>query len=173
MPEHQPRRAGAHYSDLRAGDVRCAHARIALLLPRAGYSLPVDHEAREPSEVGSRQLDPRGRRSLVTGTGLIVATVMPGFLTASLAPRIRTDFAFDDSTLGVAVALFYLVSASGSIPAGRLVDRVGATRGMWLGAVLTAFCCLAIAALARSAAAAAGNQHPDQCRRQCRRRDRL
>ena len=73
---------------------------------------------------------------------------MPGFLTASLAPRIRTDFAFDDSTLGVAVALFYLVSASGSIPAGRLVDRLGATRGMRLAAALTAASCLAIAALA-------------------------
>ena len=77
---------------------------------------------------------------------------MPGFLTASLAPRIRTDFAFDDSTLGVAVALFYLVSASGSIPAGRLVDRLGATRGMRLAAALTVTSCVAIAALAQSAA---------------------
>jgi MFS family permease len=77
---------------------------------------------------------------------------MPGFLTASLAPRIRADFAFGDSSLGLAVALFYLVSASGSIPAGRLVDRVGAARGMWLAAGLAAACCLAVAALARSAA---------------------
>jgi MFS family permease len=105
----------------------------------------------ENSELASRRLGPRGRRSLVTGTGLIVATVMPGFLTASLAPRIRADFAFDDSTLGVAVALFYLVAAAGSIPAGRLVDRVGATRGMFLAAGLTAASCLAIAALAQSA----------------------
>ena len=87
----------------------------------------------------------------MTGTALIVATVMPGFLTASLAPRVRADFAFGDSTLGLAVALFYVVSASGSIPAGRLVDRVGATRGMRLAAGATAVCCLAIAALAQSA----------------------
>jgi MFS family permease len=76
---------------------------------------------------------------------------MPGFLTASLAPRIRADFAFGDSTLGLAVGMFYVVSASASIPAGRLVDRVGAARGLRLAAGLTAISCLAIAALARSA----------------------
>jgi MFS family permease len=75
---------------------------------------------------------------------------MPGFLTASLAPRIRADFAFGDSTLGLAVGLFYVVSASASVPAGRLVDRVGATRGLRLSAALTAICCLAVAALAES-----------------------
>jgi MFS family permease len=77
---------------------------------------------------------------------------MPGFMTASLAPRIRTDFAFSDSTLGLAVALFYVVSASASVPAGRLVDRVGAARGMRLAGGLAAISCLAVAALARSAA---------------------
>jgi MFS family permease len=76
---------------------------------------------------------------------------MPGFLAASLAPRIRADFAFGDSTLGLAVALFYVISASGSIPAGRLVDRVGATWGLWLAAGSTAGSCLAIVALAQSA----------------------
>ena len=77
---------------------------------------------------------------------------MPGFLIASLAPRMRTDFAFGDSTLGLAVGLFYVVSASGSVPAGRLVDRVGAARGMRLAAGFTAISCLAVAALAQSAA---------------------
>jgi MFS family permease len=77
---------------------------------------------------------------------------MPGFLAASLAPRIRADFAFGDSTLGLAVALFYVVSASGSVPAGRLVDRMGAAWGMRLAAAFTAISCLAIASLAQSAA---------------------
>jgi MFS family permease len=103
-------------------------------------------------DVASRSLGRRGWRSLVTGTALIVATVMPGFLTASLAPRIRADFAFGDSTLGLAVGLFYVVSASLSVPAGRLVDRVGAARGMQLAAGFTAASCVAVAALAQSAA---------------------
>ena len=88
----------------------------------------------------------------MTGTGLIVATVMPGFLAASLAPRIRDDFAFGDSTLGLVVALFYVVSASGSVPAGRLVDRVGAAWGMRLAAAFTSTSCVGVAALAQSAA---------------------
>src|SRR5918992_908858 len=86
-------------------------------------------------DVASRSLGRRGWRSLVTGTALIVATVLPGFLTASLAPRIRTDFAFGDSSLGVAVGLFYAVSALGSVPAGRPVDPVGAGCGAWVGGV--------------------------------------
>src|SRR5918996_6174298 len=101
-------------------------------------------------DVASRSLGRRGWRALVTGTGLIVATVMPGFLTASLAPRIRADFAFGDSTLGLAVGLFYVVSASASVPAGRIVDRMGAARGMRLAAGLTAISCLGVAALAQS-----------------------
>jgi MFS family permease len=88
----------------------------------------------------------------VTGASLIVATVMPGFLAASLAPRIRADFPFGDSTLGLSVALFYVVSASGSVPAGRLVDRVGPAWGMRLAAALTALSCLAITVLAESGA---------------------
>ena len=88
----------------------------------------------------------------MTGTALIVATVMPGFLTASLAPRIRADFAFGDSALGVAIGVFYVVSAVGSIPAGRLIDRVGAGRGTALVAVTTGASCLGVAALAQSAA---------------------
>src|SRR5919197_1799570 len=74
----------------------------------------------------------RGWRSLVTGTGLIVATVMPGFLAASLAPRIRGDFSFGDSELGIAIAFFYVVSATGSVPAGYLVDPIGGGRRKWV-----------------------------------------
>ena len=93
-----------------------------------------------------------GRRSIVTGTALIVAGVLPGFLTASLAPRIRDDFSFGDSVLGLAVAIFYLTCMTGSTPAGHLVERIGARRGMLLGAVLSCAACLAVAALAHSAA---------------------
>ncbi len=94
-----------------------------------------------------------GRRSVVTGTTLIVAGVLPGFLTASLAPRIRHDFSFGDSTLGLAVAVFYLTCTAFSTPAGHLVERIGARRGMLFGAALTAAACLAVAGLAESAPA--------------------
>src|SRR3954470_8987824 len=88
---------------------------------------------------------PQVRRSVVTGTALIVAGVLPGFLTASLATRIRDDFSFGDSTLGLAVAIFYLICTAFSTPSGHLVERIGARRGMLLGAALTATSCLAVA----------------------------
>jgi MFS family permease len=96
------------------------------------------------------------RRSVATGTALIVAGVLPGFLTASLAPRIRHDFSFGDSVLGLAVAIFYLTCMTGSTPAGHLVERIGARRGMQLGAAMTAAACLAVAAFAHTAAALIG-----------------
>ncbi len=92
-------------------------------------------------------------RTVSTGTALIVAGVLPGFLTASLAPRIRHDFSFGDSVLGLAVATFYLTCMLSSTPGGHLVERIGARRGMRLGAALTAASCLAVAAFADSAAA--------------------
>src|SRR3954454_1644998 len=96
---------------------------------------------------------PQVRRSVVTGTALIVAGVLPGFLTASLATRIRGAFSFGDSVLGLAVAIFYLTCMFGSTPSGHLVERIGARRGMQLGAALTSVACLAIAAFADSAPA--------------------
>src|SRR6266540_1196367 len=93
------------------------------------------------------------RRSVFTGTALIVAGVLPGFLTASLAPRIRHDFSFGDSVLGLAVAIFYLTCMASSTPSGHLVERIGARRGMLLGAVLTSVACQAIALFADSPAA--------------------
>ncbi len=98
----------------------------------------------------------RSARALATGVGLIVATVLPGFLTASMATRIRADFAFDNSALGLAVAVFYVVSAVSSNPAGRLLERVGPVRGMRLAAALTGVSCLAVVLAGRSAATLTG-----------------
>jgi MFS family permease len=88
----------------------------------------------------------------VTGVTLVATGAMPGFLTAALAPRIRHDFPFGSSSLGLAAAVFYLVSFLLSSPLGRLVERIGAVAGMRACAGLTAVSCLLIAALAQSSA---------------------
>lgn len=94
----------------------------------------------------------RSGRALVSGVTLVVAGAMPAFLVASLAPRIRADFAFSDSTVGLTVALFYAVCALISTPCGRLVERVGATVAVRVGAAATAVSTIAVATLADSAA---------------------
>src|SRR5919108_4371174 len=92
-------------------------------------------------------------RALVVSVLHVVAGVLPGFLTASLAPRIDADFAFSESALGAAVAIVYVVCAFLSSPSGHLVERLGARRAMRAASGATVVCCAGVAALADSAAA--------------------
>ena len=93
----------------------------------------------------------RARRALVAGPCLMISGVLPAFLIASLASRIPEDFALGDSGVGLAIAIFHVMCAISSTPAGRLVERIGPQAGMRIAAALTAVSCLAIAALAQSA----------------------
>jgi MFS family permease len=95
-------------------------------------------------------MSPTAWRVLVADVGLMISGVLPAFLTASLASRIP-DFAFGDRGLGLAIAIFHVMCAVCSAPAGRLVERIGPARGMRLAATATAVSCLAIAAFAQSA----------------------
>jgi MFS family permease len=89
---------------------------------------------------------------LITGVTLVATGALPGFLAASLAPRIRADFAFGSSSLGLAAALFYLVSMVCSTPLGHLVERIGPVAGLRAAAGLSALSCLLVVAFADSAA---------------------
>ena len=80
----------------------------------------------------------------------VVGGVLPGFLTASLAPRIDADFAFGEAALGAAVAIVYLACALLSSPCGHLAERLGGRRSMLLGAAITVACCLGVAVAAHS-----------------------
>jgi MFS family permease len=101
------------------------------------------------------RLGTRGRRALSAGMTIVITGAIPGFLAASLAPRIRHDFAFGDSALGAAAAVFYIVSMAFSPGLGRLVGRIGPERGMRMSVAATVVACVGIAALAHSAIALA------------------
>jgi MFS family permease len=105
------------------------------------------------AEMTAEQARVRTARALAAGVGLVVAGALPAFLAASLAPRIRIDFAFGDSTLGLGVGLFYAVCALASVPSGHVVDRTGATVSIRVAAISTMISGLAVAALAQSAPA--------------------
>jgi MFS family permease len=79
--------------------------------------------------------------------------VLPGFLAASLAPRIDDDFSFGASELGLAVGAFYAVCTVASSPCGHLVERIGPVAAVRASAAATLVCALAVALLAQSAAA--------------------
>jgi MFS family permease len=87
----------------------------------------------------------------VTGVTLVATGALPGFLAAALAPNIRDDFSYASSSLGLATALYYLVSMVCSTPMGRVVDRIGAVAGVRASAGLTALACLLLAAFTSDA----------------------
>jgi len=84
---------------------------------------------------------------------VIVATtvgVLPVFLLGGLAVQVRADLGLSETGLGLTVAMFFGASAVFSIPGGRYSERIGAERGILLGAVASFTCLLGIAVAARS-----------------------
>lgn len=83
-------------------------------------------------------------------TAITVACVMPVFLVGGLAVQIGDALGFSPAGLGLAVAVYFAVSALTSVPAGTLVERYGARAGARAGILLSAACLLAIAVAARN-----------------------
>lgn len=79
-----------------------------------------------------------------------VVSVLPVFLVGGLAVQIGADLRFSPAGLGLAVAVYFGVSALASVPAGGLVERYGATVIARTAIVVSVACLLAIAGLARS-----------------------
>lgn len=75
---------------------------------------------------------------------------MPAFLTGVMAVLLRGEMHFAEAGLGAAVSVFFGTAAVGSVPAGKLVERLGAKRGMLLGATGTTLTLAGIGLLARS-----------------------
>jgi MFS family permease len=72
---------------------------------------------------------PRSPGALRAAAGAVTTTtvsVLPVFLTGGLAVQISAELGFDPAGLGLAVALYFGVSALASLPGGWLVERFGA-----------------------------------------------
>ena len=76
--------------------------------------------------------------------------VLPSFLTGGLAVQIRDELGFGASALGLAVALFFVVSSLSSALAGRVVERVGSHAAMRSSSIVGALTLLAVAIFAGS-----------------------
>src|SRR5215207_3876534 len=95
----------------------------------------------------------RAVRPLRAGSGAVattIACVLPVFLVGGLAVQMGDDLRFSPAGLGLAVSLYFGVSALASVPSGRLVERYGPAVVARVGILLAAGCLLAIAGLARS-----------------------
>jgi MFS family permease len=70
---------------------------------------------------------------------------MPVFLVGGLAVQISRDLSLTPASLGVVVAVYFGVTAVGSMPVGGLVERYGPARSSRVAIVIAAVCMLAIA----------------------------
>jgi MFS family permease len=91
-------------------------------------------------------------RTAVGAVTTTVACVLPVFLVGGLAVQIGDELRFSPAGLGVAVAVYFGVSAVASVPAGRLVERFGPATTARAAIALAAAGLLAIGAFARSLA---------------------
>lgn len=78
------------------------------------------------------------------------STALPVFLTGALAVQIAEDLHLDPAGLGLAVALYFAVSATVALPAGRIIDRIGSGVSSTAAVVGAAVFMLLIAGLAQS-----------------------
>lgn len=85
-------------------------------------------------------------RTAVGATAITVASVVPVFLVGGLAVQITGELGFSPAGLGLAVAVYFGVSALTSVPAGALVERYGAAVAARSAIALSVSSMLAIAA---------------------------
>ena len=91
-----------------------------------------------------------GARTVTGAVTTTVACVVPVFLVGGLAVQIGAELGFSPAGLGLAVSVYFGCSALASVPAGRLVERYGATVTARAGIALAGGCLVAIAFWART-----------------------
>lgn len=102
----------------------------------------------------------RHERPAVAGSHLVrdisaavlgaTATALPVFLVGTLAVQMRPSLHLTLGSFGAAISFYFLAAALGSIPAGRLVERLGSARMMRAAAIAAALALVLLALLARS-----------------------
>lgn len=84
-------------------------------------------------------------RAIAMSLAALAAATLPVFLTGALQGRIAADLGIGPGAIGTAVAGFFLVAAISSVPAGRIIDRIGAATGLRLGMLIATVAAVAVA----------------------------
>lgn len=99
---------------------------------------------------GHSEEKPLDYRPVLLAVAVATAGVLPAFLTGGLAVQMRAEMGFGSAALGLAVALFFVSASTASVVMGRLVERIGAHRGMRLAVFGSAASLLCVALFAGS-----------------------
>lgn len=90
-----------------------------------------------------------GRRHATSALACTIVGVLPSALLGGLAPLIRADLNIPAWWIGVGVAIAFGTAALASVPGGRLADRLGSRRSLWIGVSLSAVSLFGIGFLVR------------------------
>lgn len=90
-------------------------------------------------------------RVLSSVAAVVTVGVFPVFLVGGLGVQLQQEFGFGAALLGVGAAGFFGVAALSSRTMGWLVERIGARKGMRIGALGSALCLFGLAAAPSSA----------------------
>lgn len=93
---------------------------------------------------------PNPIRVVLAGSVALTAAVVPVFLAGALSGRIGDDLGFGAGAAGAAVAAFFVGAGAFAVPMGHLTERIGPTRALRAGALVSAASALGVAALASS-----------------------
>lgn len=87
---------------------------------------------------------------MAAGSVALTTTVVPAFLTGALSRRIGDDLGFGAGAAGGAVAALFVGAGVFAVPMGRITERIGPTRALRTGTLVSATCALAIAGVVSS-----------------------
>jgi MFS family permease len=90
----------------------------------------------------------RSRWTVVGSATVALLSALPVWITSAVAVLMREEIALTEPRLGVAVSVYFAVSALLSWPAGRLADHIGARATLTAAVVVSSLTVLGIALLA-------------------------
>ncbi len=105
----------------------------------------MDEPAAPATGVEPDALPPPPIRSIVAAVLVVLAAVLPAFLTGAVAVQQRADLGFSAAALGVSIGFFFLTAALSSALLGRVSERMGSTWSLRLAAWSSGAVQLAIA----------------------------
>ena len=104
----------------------------------------------EECSLGARPTPLTTPYAIFFATGVTVCGILPMFLVGAVFVQMRQDLGLSAANLGIVLTTFLVTGGLLSVPAGRLINRIGATAGARLSVTLSAIAALGIGMTARS-----------------------
>jgi MFS family permease len=92
----------------------------------------------------------KAQRAVAAALVCTAQGMLPVYMLGGLAVQIGAELGFGASQLGIATTVYFAVSAAGSTPAGKMVQRVGAFPGIVTTALLSGVALVGVALFATS-----------------------